>query len=68
MRESDWQKDDQMPVAHDGLYSQSWNTNFSPNPFEDNPPEYTQNTDDVEYIPIETPENNPTPSPETSKK
>ena len=33
VRESDWQKDDQMPVAHDDLYAQSWNTNFGPNPF-----------------------------------
>ena len=39
VRESDWQKDDQMPVAHDYLYAQSWNTNFGPNPFEDSPPD-----------------------------
>ena len=49
VRESDWQKDDQMPVAHDDLYAQSWNTNFGPNPFEDSPPDHTKNTDDIEY-------------------
>ena len=47
-------KNDQMPVAHDDLYAQSWNTNFGPNPFEDSPPEYTQNMEDVEYVPENT--------------
>ena len=52
-----------MPVAYDDLYAQSWTTNFEPNPFEDSPPDYTQNNDDVEYVPIEVPENNhPSPS------
>ena len=66
VRESDWQKDDQMPVAHDDLYAQSWNTNFGPNPF-DNPPDHTQNTEDIEYIPVEVPENNHPPSPKFPK-
>ena len=59
VRESDWQKDDQTPVAHNDLYAQSWITNFGPNPFEDSPPDHTQNTDDIEYQPIEEPDNNP---------
>ena len=67
VRESDWQKDDQMPVAHDDLYAQSWNTNFGPNPFEESPPDYTHNTDDIEYVPVEVPENNPPPSPKIPK-
>ena len=62
VRESDWQKDDQMPVAHDDLYAQSWNTKFGPNQFEDGPPDHTQNNDDVEYVPVEVPENNHPPS------
>ena len=41
VRETDWQKDDQIRVAHDDFHAQSWNTNFGPNPFEDNPPDYT---------------------------
>ena len=28
VRETDGQKDDQMPIANDDLYAQSWNTNF----------------------------------------
>ena len=67
VRESDWQKDDQMPVAHDDLYAQSWNTNFGPNPFEDSPPDYTQITDDIEYVPVEVPENNHPPTHEFPK-
>ena len=51
-----------MPVAHDDLYAQSWNTNFGPNPFEDIPSDYTQNNDDVEYVPIGVPKNNHPPS------
>ena len=68
VRETDWQKDDQMPVAHDDLYAQSWNTKFGPNPFEDSPPDHTQNTDDIEYIPVEVPENNHPPSPKFPKR
>ena len=67
VRESDWQKDDQMTVTHDDLYAQSWKTNFGPNPFEDSPPDYTQITDDIEYVPVEVPENNHPPSPEFTK-
>ena len=67
VRETDWQKDDQLPITQDDLYAQSWNTNFGPNPFEDNPPEYSQNTEDIEYLPITSPENNHPPSLEISK-
>ena len=67
VRESDWQKDDQIPVTHDDLYAQSWNTNFGPNPFEESPPDYTQITDDIEYVPVEVPENNHPPSPNFPK-
>ena len=67
VRESDWQKDDQMPVAHDDLYAQSWNTNFGPNPFKDSPPDHTQNTDDIEYVSVDAPENNHPPSLEFPK-
>ena len=31
VRETDWQKDDQIPIANDDLYAQSWNTNFGSN-------------------------------------
>ena len=67
VRESDWQKDDQIPVTHDDLYAQSWNTNFGPDPFEESPPDYTQVTDDIEYVPVEVPENNHPPSPKFSE-
>ena len=67
VRETDWQKDDQLPIAQYDLYAQSWNTNFGPNPFEDNPREYSQNTEDIEYLPITAPGNNHPPSREISK-
>ena len=67
VRESDWQKDDQMPAAPDDLYAQSWNTIFGPNPIEDGPPDHTQNTDDIEYVPVEVPRNNLPPSPDFPK-
>ena len=54
-------------TANDDLYAQSWNTNFGTNPFEDGPSEFSQNTDDAEYAPIQIPENNHPPSPESSK-
>ena len=63
VRESDWQKDDQMPVAHDDLYAQSWNTDFGPNSFEDSPLDHTQNTDDIEYVPVDAPESSHPPDP-----
>ena len=65
-RETDWQKDDKMPIEHDDLYAQSWNTNFGPNRFEDNPPEYSQNVEDIEYLPIREPEHTHPPSNEIS--
>ena len=67
VRETDWQKDDQMPIANDDLYAQSWNTNFGSNPFEDGPSEFTQDTEDVEYFPLQTPDDNRPPSPGSSK-
>ena len=67
VRESEWQKDDQMAITNDDLYAQSWNTNFGSNPFDDGPPEYSLNTDDTEYIPIQIPEENRPPSPGSSK-
>ena len=45
--EADWQKDDQMPVAPDDLFAQSWNRNFGPNPFDDNSEELSQNIEDT---------------------
>ena len=67
VRETDWQKDDQTPIANDDLYAQSWNTNFGTNPFEDGPSEFSQDTDDAEYVPIQITENNHPPSLESSK-
>ena len=46
---------------------QSWNTNFGPNSFEENPPEFTHNDEDVEYLPCQVLENNHPPSHEVSK-
>ena len=54
-------------MAHDDLYAQSWNTNFGPNPFEENPPDVTLNDDDVEYVPCQVPEINHPASRENSK-
>ena len=67
VRETDWQKDDQMPITNDDLYAQSWNTNFGSNPFDDGPSERLQNTEDTEYIPIQLPDDNHPPSPGSSK-
>ena len=67
VRETDWQKDDQMPVANDDLYAQSWNTNFGSNPFDDGPSDSLHNTEDTEYIPIQLPDDNRPPSPGSSK-
>ena len=67
VRETDWQKDDQMIVSHDDLYAQSWNTNFGPNPFEESLRESTLKTENIEYVPIEIPEQNRPPSPNSSK-
>ena len=52
VRGTAWQKDEQMPIANDDLYAQSWNTNFGSNPFADGPSEYSQDTEDAEYTPI----------------
>ena len=56
-----------MPITNEVLYAQSWNTNFGSNPFDDGPSEYSQNTEDTEYIPIQTPDENRPPSPGSSK-
>ena len=57
-----------MPVAHDDLNAQWWNTKFGANPFEDSPPDYTQQTDDSdEYVPIQVPKISHTPSPKVSE-
>ena len=67
VRETDWQKDDQMPIANNDLYAQSWNTNFGSNPFDDSPSENSQNTEDTENTPIQIPHDNRPPSPGSSK-
>ena len=67
VRETDWQKDDQMPIANDDLYAQSWNTNFGSNPFEDGPSEYAEDTEETEYTPIQIPNDNRPLSPGSSK-
>ena len=67
VRETDWQKNDQMPITNGDLYAQSWNTNFGSNLFDDGPSEYSLNTEDTEYNPIQIPEENRPPSPGSSK-
>ena len=67
VRETDWQKDDQIPIANDDLYAQSWNTNFGSNPFDDGQSEYPQDTEDTEYIPIQIFKDNRPPYPGLSK-
>ena len=67
VRETDWQKDDQMPLANDDLYAQSWNTSFGSNPFEDGPSEFPLDAEDAVYTPIQIPEGNHPPSPGSSK-
>ena len=67
VRETDWQKDDNIIVTHDDLYAhtweiQTWGTNFGTDPFDTELPENEQ--DDIqEYVPINRP-----PSLEFSKK
>ena len=56
-----------MPIANDDLYAQSWNTNFGSNPFEDSPSEFSQDTEDAEYSPIQIPNENHPPSTGSSK-
>ena len=67
VRETDWQKDDQMTIANDDLYAQSWNTKFGANPFDDIPSDAIHNTEDTEYVPIQIPDNSRPPSPVSSK-
>ena len=54
-------------LANDDLHAQSWNTNFGTNPFQDGPSEFSQDTDDAEYAPIQIPDDNHPPSPGSSK-
>ena len=56
-----------MPIANDDLFAQSWNTNFGSNPFEDGHSEFSQDTEDAEYTPIQIPDDNHPPSPGSSK-
>ena len=51
-----------MPIGNDDFYAQSWNTNFGSNPFDDGPSEYSQDTQDAEYVPIQIPDDNRPPS------
>ena len=61
VRETDWQKDDNIIVTHDDLYAHTWDTNFGADPFDTELPNNEQ--DDIqEYVPI-----NHTPSLEISK-
>ena len=62
VRETDWQKDDQMPIANDDLYAQSWNTNFGSNPFDDGLTDSLPHEEDTEYVPIQIPEKDRRPS------
>ena len=67
VREADWRKDDQLPIEHDDRYAQCWNTNFGPNPFEYNPPGYSQTAEDIVHLRITVPENNHPTSRKTSQ-
>ena len=61
VRETDWQKDDNIIVTHDDLYAHTWDTNFGADPFDTELPDNEQ--DDIqEYVPINHP-----PSIEISK-
>ena len=61
VRETDWQKDDNIIVTHDDLYAHTWDTNFGTNPFDTELPD-TEQDDIQEYVPINHP-----PSLEISK-
>ena len=61
VRETDWQKDDNIIVTHDDLYAHTWDTNFGTDPFDTELPDNEQ--DDIqEYVPMNHP-----PSLEISK-
>ena len=61
VRETDWQKDDNIIVTHDDLYAHTWDTNFDTDPFDTELPDNEQ--DDIqECVPINRP-----PSLENSK-
>ena len=48
-----------MPTANDDLYAQSSNTNSGSNPFEDNPSEFSQDTEDAECTPVRISDDRP---------
>ena len=58
---SNWQKDDNIIVAHDDLYAHTWHTNFGTDPFDTELPDNEQ-VDILEHVPINRP-----PSLEISK-
>ena len=61
VRETDWQKDDNIIIPHDDLYAHTWATNFGTDPFDTELPDNEQ--DDIQdYVPINHP-----PSLEISK-
>ena len=54
VRETDWQKDDNIIVTHDDLYALTWDTNSGTDPFETELPDNEQ--DHIqEYVPINRP-------------
>ena len=54
VRETDWQKDDNIIVTHNDLYAHTWDTNFGTDPFDTELPDNEQ--DDIqEYVPINRP-------------
>ena len=61
VRETDWQKDDNIIVTHDDLYAHTWDTNFGTDPFDTELPDNEQ--DDIQdFVSINHP-----PSLEISK-
>ena len=56
-----------MLIANDDLNAQSWNTNFRSNPFEDGPSEFSQDTEDAKYTPIQIADDNHPPSQDLRK-
>ena len=54
VRETDWQKDDNIIVTHDDLYALTWDTNSGTDPFETELPDNEQ--DHIQkYVPINRP-------------
>ena len=59
VRETDWQKDDNIKVTHDDLYAHTWSTNFGTDPFDTELPDNEQDDiqDYVSIIPPTLPRN-----------